>query len=582
MASEQDSSSWRRSTPARRWGGSCGNTGSRHAAPRSSCRTGRRCGSCCSARSSSPSATARAASASWITAVRIAAPRCSSARNEESGLRCVYHGWKFDVDGNASTCRTCRRSTRSPQRSGPSAYKAAERNGIVWAYMGARAGGAAAAGDRAAAAAGAETRVTWAQRECNWLQALEGDIDTSHVGFLHEGKVEPEEYPPGAMHRYLLTNRAPEIPCGGYRRGAPCTPAYRPADAGQAYYRAGAFPVPVLDDDPERRVSAISRRARLGADGRHAHDVPAVRLEAGSTPIGRASTTCRAPIGAGVFDYLPNTTDWYGRWRLAQNAANDYVIDREAQRTRSFTGIEGVHVQDQAVTESMGPLVDRGFEKLAVSDLMLTRTRRRLLRAAQAIAEARVTPPGVDHPEICLGPMAASSWRPSACRGSRPTAPSSVPRPTRPGRYASPPAPPNSALRRGSATPVPGRRVPATRQIGAITTSPRRLGRVKRRELADVAWTSNGGENGALHVSRLAYTPESWAAELEEPEEPYGDRGPQPVRGCRREVRRRLSGTASASMTPFSLLTCRMLKVCQRSRSQSPRAARPKPARRRR
>ena len=61
----------------------------------------------------------------------------------------------------------------------------------------------------------------------------------------------------------------------------------------------------------------------------------------------------------GGFEFLPDTTDWLGRFRLAQNKDNDYLIDREAQRTSSYTGIAGIHQQDQAVTESMGPIFDR-------------------------------------------------------------------------------------------------------------------------------------------------------------------------------------------------------------------------------
>jgi phthalate 4,5-dioxygenase len=101
-------------------------------------------------------------------------------------------------------------------------------------------------------------------------------------------------------------------------------------------------------------------------------------------------------------EFLPNTTDWYGRWRLAQNQSNDYQIDREVQRTRSFTGIEGIHVQDQAITESMGEIVDHSHEHLGHSDMMVIQTRRRLIEAAIDLKERGIVPPGVDDPEIYL------------------------------------------------------------------------------------------------------------------------------------------------------------------------------------
>jgi hypothetical protein len=137
-----------------------------------------------------------------------------------------------------------------------------------------------------------------------------------------------------------------------------------------------------------------------------------VSWRAGATPpVGRRDNL---PDAGGGFRLLPNTTDWFGRWRLAQNAANDYAIDREAQRRNSFTGIEGIHLQDQAITESMGPIVDRSLETLAVSDLMVTRTRRRLLRAAHALAETGAAPPGSRDPEIVLGAHSGAFVAPAA------------------------------------------------------------------------------------------------------------------------------------------------------------------------
>jgi hypothetical protein len=99
---------------------------------------------------------------------------------------------------------------------------------------------------------------------------------------------------------------------------------------------------------------------------------------------------------------LPNTSDWYGRFRLAANAGNDYQLDRDAQRRNSgpdgYTGIRGVNLQDQAITESMGPVYDRTSEHLGTSDTMIIRVRRRLLNAVRAHADQGVPPPGVDDP----------------------------------------------------------------------------------------------------------------------------------------------------------------------------------------
>ena len=105
------------------------------------------------------------------------------------------------------------------------------------------------------------------------------------------------------------------------------------------------------------------------------------------------------PLLDRVSPTLPNTADWFGRWRPVANQSNDYLIDREAQRTISYTGIDGVFPQDSAVTESMGDISDRTLENLAPSDRMIVMTRRRLLDAVASAAGQRHGPARVDDPE---------------------------------------------------------------------------------------------------------------------------------------------------------------------------------------
>jgi hypothetical protein len=98
----------------------------------------------------------------------------------------------------------------------------------------------------------------------------------------------------------------------------------------------------------------------------------------------------------------PNTTDWYGRFRPEQELSNDFQIDREVQRRNSgpagYTGIQGIAMQDAAMTTSMGPIYDRSKERLGTTDAMVIRVRRRLIAAVQAHMKHGVTPPGVDDP----------------------------------------------------------------------------------------------------------------------------------------------------------------------------------------
>jgi hypothetical protein len=110
--------------------------------------------------------------------------------------------------------------------------------------------------------------------------------------------------------------------------------------------------------------------------------------------------TAQAQIGRQV---LANSTGWYGRFRTVANSANDFLIDRDLQRSRhgpdGYTGIATVQRQDQAMTNSMGAIYDRSQEHLGTSDAMIIRTRRRLINAARAFAETGMTPMTVEHPD---------------------------------------------------------------------------------------------------------------------------------------------------------------------------------------
>ena len=125
--------------------------------------------------------------------------RCASlffGRNEEGGLRCVYHGWKFDVEGNCLDMPNVPPAQDFKHRIKAKAYKVVERAGFVWTYMGSRKE-APPLPNVEVLMLPEEERITRVhQRECNWFQSLEGDIDTSHFGFLHVGGVKTEDVDP--------------------------------------------------------------------------------------------------------------------------------------------------------------------------------------------------------------------------------------------------------------------------------------------------------------------------------------------------------------------------------------------------
>lgn len=111
-----------------------------------------------------------------------------------------------------------------------------------------------------------------------------------------------------------------------------------------------------------------------------------------------ATSSARQP---GI-EWLPNTSGWYGRFRISQSPANDFGIDRELQASgKSFSGIPGgARPQDMAVTWSMGTIYDRSREHLGTTDQLIIRTRRRMLGAIKALRDHGTAPPGVDNPQV--------------------------------------------------------------------------------------------------------------------------------------------------------------------------------------
>jgi len=312
-------------------------------------------------------------------------------RNEECGLRCVYHGWKFDAQGNCIDMPNEPAESDFRTKVKATAYPTQERNGLIWAYLGPRSTPPPLPDLEANNLPDGEYTVGAIQRECNYLQGLEGDIDTSHFGFLHFGAASPDSATPGTFQFYTLKDRAPRYQVLDTEFGCMYS-AFRPAEPGQLYHRIALFLLPFWTMIPTGVLGhQIIARAWVPMDDEHT-------MFFSLTPKVRGTQRATQP----GMELQPNTTDWYGRFRMVSDSSNDYRIDRAWQRARDgdYTGIAGIHTQDQAVTESMGPIYDRTTEHLGSSDAMVIRTRRRLLDAARALVEHGAIPPGVDHPEV--------------------------------------------------------------------------------------------------------------------------------------------------------------------------------------
>jgi len=319
-------------------------------------------------------------------------------RNEEGGLRCVYHGWKFSADGACLDMPNEPPESDFRQKVRAIAYPTRERNGVVWAYLGGTEGVLPELPDLEwDLVSPAQRYATKRVQDCNWVQAVEGGIDPSHSGFLHA----PLHVDPSAMSprdRYRL-DRRPHFAlletAYGLRIGA-----RRLADHDRFYWSITHFMMPFYNafnsgsgDDQQPSVGGFAwvpmddtttmawcftwnPQRPLRDDERGDH--PRVRTGVHLTPSAR----------------LPATSAPGGAWRPVARRDNDYLLDREIQRTRRFFGVPGISPQDAAVQESMGPIADRSIEHLGSSDSAVIRTRRLWL---SALDEA--IPLGVAAPE---------------------------------------------------------------------------------------------------------------------------------------------------------------------------------------
>jgi phthalate 4,5-dioxygenase oxygenase subunit len=315
-------------------------------------------------------------------------------RNEESGLRCVYHGWKFDTSGACVDMPNEPAESDFKHKVQAAAYPTQERGGVVWAYMGPRSDPPPLPDLEWMVVPATHRVMSKTLRECNWVQALEGDIDTAHLYFLHS-RLESDtngifhETGSGVYHE----DRHPRLNLVRTDYGM-MYGAQRNEPDGRHYWRISQFLMPFHTLFPPGGLAGVPGHIWVPIDDHHTMVWFLIW-----NPFAPIRDSDRALFGAHPSAYLPSTSDALGQWRSAGNITNDYLIDRDVQRTKTFTGIPTIPLQDQAMTESMGAICDRTREHLGSTDAMVIQVRRRLLDAARAFTDDKISPPGVDNPE---------------------------------------------------------------------------------------------------------------------------------------------------------------------------------------
>ena len=326
-------------------------------------------------------------------------------RNEGEGIRCAYHGWKFDLTGRCVDMMNEPPESTFKDRIKAVAYPTTERGGCIWAYLGPRPTPPPLPMFEANLEIEGVDRVTFCLNQYNWLQAMENNLDTAHNAILHHGAITFEAASvPGYSNpgmKYMVVDRAPRFDVRDAEFGVSYG-ASRPAESDTTYWRTMHWLWPFYTMSPTLKLGTRNEVvATVPVDDFHNMEVTFNRV-LGGAPARQGTEGDRT---------LPNTTDWLGRFRNALDPATDFGLDRDLQRrsppdSTGWTGIPGgVPAQDEAMKWSQGRpdhngIVDRTREHLGSTDAAIIRVRHRLIEAARALRERGTTPPGVDSPEV--------------------------------------------------------------------------------------------------------------------------------------------------------------------------------------
>jgi phthalate 4,5-dioxygenase len=310
-------------------------------------------------------------------------------RNEEAGLRCPYHGWKYDVTGQCIEVPSEPEESGFCQRVKLKSYPLVERGGVLWTYMGEPEKQPPLPEWEFATVPPRHRYISKRTQESNWLQALEGGIDSSHVSFLHRGDLNTDPLFKGAKgNQYNMADSRPVFEvvesAGGLYIGA-----RRNAENDQYYWRITQWVMPSFTMIAPRGTHSVHGHFWIPID-----DENCWTWSFDYHPIRELTDAEVAAMKDGKSIYVKFVP---GTWRPRANKDNDYLIDRAAQKAgKTYSGVEGIAMQDASLQESMGPVVDRTKENLVSTDNGIIMARHRLLRSVKALNDKGEVPPGVD------------------------------------------------------------------------------------------------------------------------------------------------------------------------------------------
>ena len=314
-------------------------------------------------------------------------------RNEECGIRCAYHGWKFDLDGNCLDIPTMPRDNAAYDpllsRVKIAAYPTREYGGYIWAYLGPRELMPDMPLMEFAEVPPAHRFITKKLQECNWAQAAEGGIDTAHFSFLHAPVGQGADslstmtrgYSPRTMGqdqvRWMVNDGRPRYTVEKHDSGLVLAGA-RNADGGDLYWRIAQYLLPSHSFTPGT------------AKGETYHGNTWMPIDDENCWIYTFSWNPDRPLSDEERTAYANGASIHAEvdseWMPLRKRSNDYLIDRDMQKRINYSGIKGISEQDQAIQDSQGRIHDRTREILGPTDLGIARFRTLMLEAARDLA----------------------------------------------------------------------------------------------------------------------------------------------------------------------------------------------------
>jgi len=305
-------------------------------------------------------------------------------RNEECGLRCLYHGWKIDVDGNVLEMASEPPGTRMTEKIKHKAYPVHEAGGFVWIYMGPAETMPEFEAPAFAPTPQARVSILKIHVPCNWAQILEGQIDSAHSSSLHSSDMVPANVDAAKATEVNWlrpsTDKAPRMQCEntsyGFRYAAIRKPIHNPDTSD--YVRITAYVAPFTCLIPPNNAYNVASVI-----------VPADDL---NTVFYFLAWTDGSKPGVDQeawrrFNAAQVGIDLTADFRNIRTRENNYLQDRKAMKLGDFTGIRGIPNQDIAMWESMGRIADRTKDWLGTSDIAVARFRRLMVDAARAMRD---------------------------------------------------------------------------------------------------------------------------------------------------------------------------------------------------